>query len=258
MMAVCSMHPTVLHEDSTLVSGDFLGAARQYLQRTRAGGDSGPGCHVLFHTGPCGNQSPRHVVKANTFAEAERLGRILGQAIEKAGRQTRFVSRAPLVCRQTFVDLPRKAFLSVEAARAKLSAATERLARLRRELAPWAEVRTAECDFFGAEESVTLALAQQDLRLARVYDACLPAEIQAFTVGPWTFVGWPGEVFVEYALAVKARRADTFVISLANGELQGYVVTPEAAAEGGYEASNGLFPPEAGRILVERTLELLA
>src|SRR5205823_2429635 len=27
-MIVCSMHPTVLHEDSTLVSGDFPGLAR--------------------------------------------------------------------------------------------------------------------------------------------------------------------------------------------------------------------------------------
>jgi neutral ceramidase len=32
-MLVCSMHPTVLHEDSTLISGDFPGMTRQYLQQ---------------------------------------------------------------------------------------------------------------------------------------------------------------------------------------------------------------------------------
>jgi neutral ceramidase len=32
-MVVCSMHPTVLHEDSTLISGDFPAMTRQYLQQ---------------------------------------------------------------------------------------------------------------------------------------------------------------------------------------------------------------------------------
>ena len=31
-MIVCSMHPTVLHEDSTLISGDFPAMTRRYLQ----------------------------------------------------------------------------------------------------------------------------------------------------------------------------------------------------------------------------------
>ena len=35
-MVVCSMHPTVLHEDSTLVSGDFPAMTRQYLAGTRS------------------------------------------------------------------------------------------------------------------------------------------------------------------------------------------------------------------------------
>jgi neutral ceramidase len=47
------------------------------------------------------------------------------------------------------------------------------------------------------------------------------------------------------------------VISLANGELQGYMVTEEAAREGGYEALNSFFGPHSGRMLVDVTLELL-
>ena len=90
-----------------------------------------------------------------------------------------------------------------------------------------------------------------------MYRSCLPAEVQALRVGPWTFVGWPGEVFVEYALAVKAEARDTYVISLANGELQGYIATEAAAAEGGYEASNSIFAPQAGQVLVEATLLLM-
>jgi hypothetical protein len=71
-------------------------------------------------------------------------------------------------------------------------------------------------------------------------------------------VFWPGEFFVEYALEVKARSPHTFVITMANGELQGYIVTPEAAARGTYEATNALFHPDSGRRIVEATLSLLA
>ncbi len=71
-------------------------------------------------------------------------------------------------------------------------------------------------------------------------------------------VGWPGEAFVEFSLMVKARRPNCFVISLANGELQGYLTTEQAVRENWYEAMNSLFSsPEAGMLLVSKTLELL-
>ena len=73
-MICCNMHPTVLHEDSKLVSADFPGAARQYLRDQVLGSD----CTVLYHMGPAGNQSPRHVTRSNTFEESDRLGVILG------------------------------------------------------------------------------------------------------------------------------------------------------------------------------------
>jgi hypothetical protein len=65
-------------------------------------------------------------------------------------------------------------------------------------------------------------------------------------------------MFVEFALAVKAQALNTFVISYANGELQGYLVTKEAAEQGGYESQNAIFKsPESGELLVQKTLELL-
>lgn len=84
-----------------------------------------------------------------------------------------------------------------------------------------------------------------------------PAEIQAIAIGPWRFVGWPGEFFVEYALAVRAAAPQTFVVTMANGELQGYVVTAEAAARGVYEATNALFHHVNGPRIVAATLALL-
>jgi hypothetical protein len=152
LMMVCAMHPTVLHEDSTLYSGDFPAFARSYLQ-THVLGKS---CPVVYFTGASGDQSPRHVTRANTFAEAERLDHLLGRAVEDS-------------------------------------------------------------------------------------------------------LAWPGEFFVEFALAVRRQAPNAHVITLANGELQGYVVTQQAVDGGWYEAANAILQsPESGDRIVEATLRLLA
>ena len=72
---VYGMHPTVLHEDSTLISSDFPHYARATIAQSLPGNPV-----VIYHTAPCGDQSPRYFVKTQTFAEAERLGSRLGEA----------------------------------------------------------------------------------------------------------------------------------------------------------------------------------
>ena len=253
-MLVCSMHPTVIHEDISLVTGDFPSMARQYLQRNVVGED----CPIIYHMGPSGNQSPRHVTTANTFEEAERIGQILGKAVERVLPEIDYLSECPVSVRSDEIsDLPRRVFLDVETAQVRLDKAVERLDALRKSNAPKQETRTAECDWFGAEETVTLAKMTKSGRLDKSYESCLPAEVQVIQIADWRFVGWQGEVFIEFGLAVKEQSQNTFVISLANGELQGYVVTEEAAQEGGYEASNSMFSSNAGGFFVEKTLELL-
>jgi hypothetical protein len=227
---------------------------RKYLQREVLGSD----CPVLYHTGPAGNQSPRHLVARNNFSEAEKAGRLLGRAIAKTISRVHYATPLSITSRQEFVELPPRSFPSVEQAQAALELASVRLKQLQAAGAPRQNLRTAEVDWFGAGETVTLARAAGGQRLSRTLGSCMPAEIQMIKIGPWTFVGWPGEIFVEYALAVKARAKNTYVISLANGELQGYVATEEAAAEGAYEAANALFAPAGGTILVKKTLQMLA
>lgn len=253
-MILYSMHPTVLHEDSRLVSGDFPAMTRQYLQRL---GILGEDCPVIYHTGPEGNQSPRHVVKGQTFEEAQRLGSLLGQAVEAVLPKISLSCDISLSSQQGFVELPRKNFPAVAQAEVKLSAVVEKLARQRSDGTDRATVRTTECDWFGAEEVVVLARAQQEGRLEAAVKSVMPAEVQIITVGDWKFVGWPGEVFIEYSLAVKARSSGTFIACLANGVLEGYIVTTEAAAEGGYEASNAILSYKSGEMLVNKTLEML-
>lgn len=252
-MLVYAMHPTVLHEDSRLISADFPFFTRQLLREEALPA----GCPVLYHQGASGNQSPRHMTKANTFSEAQRLGENLGRAVAAAIRAMEFRAVAPVRCRQARVALEARRFPGVDEAMQAVGRARATFERLQREQAPRTAVRTAECDVFGAEETAELAGAAADGRLAAAIAASSPGEVQLIEIGPWRFVGWPGEFFVEYGLAVRSRAPDTFVITLANGELQGYIVTPEAAAKGLYESTNAVFAPGNGPRFVETTLALL-
>ena len=254
-MLVYAMHPTVLHEDSTLISGDFPHFTRQYLRKQ---GLLPEHCPILYHNGASGNQSPRHVTTANTFAEAQRLGELLGVAVADAMRRITFQRSGPLRVRRAHVPLTPRVLPPLPQAEAQARAARARFDALRAAQAPRPAVRTAECDWFGAEETVALAQAALDGRLQAAVSQCSPAELQIFEIGLWKFVFWPGEFFVEYALELKARSPNTFLITMANGELQGYIVTPEAVALGRYEATNAVFGAENGQRMVEATLGLLA
>jgi hypothetical protein len=255
VMLIGTTHPTVLHEDSTLISGDFPAATRRYLQEQVFGKQ----CVIVYHTGPCGDQSPRHVIRANTFAEAERLGVLLGQAVEKAVPTIAYRSEIGLGCAAASVDLPSRAMLTEAVAQERLHRSQEEFERLRRNNASRGQLRTAECDLFGAENMLTLARAATTGQLNAVLSSTMPAKIVVMQIGPWRFVYWPGEVYVEFAIQVKARFANCYVISLANGELHGYLATEEAVRQGHYEANSGIFAnPDSGNMLVRETLKLLA
>jgi len=253
---IYGMHPTVLHEDSTLVSSDFPHYVRLHLRERL-----GENVVVLYHTAPCGNQSPRYFVTGQTFAEAERLGRKLGAVAAAAlgGIRSADWNLAPtLAAALTRVELPRRSLPEPAAARALLEEYRNRYAQLKAEGAPHPTVRTAECAVFGAEESVALAEAEAGGVLARMIAEYAPLEVQVLRIGDVAVAGLPGECFVEYGLAIKqgaARR--TFVVSLVNGELLGYIVTPEAATAGGYEATNAVFAPEAGAVLARTAINLV-
>jgi hypothetical protein len=249
------MHPTVLHEDSTLVSGDFPGLARQSLQEHTIGRD----CPVVYHMGTAGNQSPRHVTHGNTFDEAARLGRVLADAVAHVLPSVDFQSDVQLAFCQESVELPLRTLPSLAVAQERRQAASDRLDHLRRTSAPRTETRTAECDWFGAEETVTLARAQQAGEIAAAAGKVMPAIVQVIRVGRWKFVGWPGEVFVEYGQAVRRSDPHAFVITLVGSDLQGYLVTQEGIDKGWYEANNAIFQsPQSPNRLVEVTRRLIS
>ena len=250
------MHPTVFHESSKLYSADFPGYTRKYIHKM-----FGKDTVYLYNTGPEGNQSPRHFIKACIPEEAKRLGYLLGERIVGAVRilkEKDFSILLSLLSASAEINLPVKKFTGMKDAEEKLKQARQTYERLKREKASRTKLRTAECDLFGAEENIALSQCVSGGKIEEVLTTILPAEITVFKIGEAYFVFLPGELFVEYSLELKRKSpVKTFVICLANGELQGYIVTPEAAKENGYEASNSLFPPQAGDIILKESLSLI-
>jgi len=256
MSTLYCMHPTVLHEDSKFYSADFPGYTRECIKN-----ELGNEIVLLYHTGPSGNQSPRHFINSNTFDEAKRLGYMLGERILDHIMQldeSHFKEWIPISIHHSNVMLPEKKFMTLADAKNKVIHVERKLKQMQLDRAPSSEIRTVECDLFGAEENKQLAEMAVNGEMGKIYQTILPAEIDVIGINDSYFVFLPGEMFVEYSLIIKEKSPlQIFVASLSNGVLAGYLVTEDAEKEGGYEASNSIFPAEAGKVLVNEVLALL-
>jgi hypothetical protein len=87
----------------------------------------------------------------------------------------------------------------------------------------------------------------------------ITVELQAFKIGDGAVLALPGEVFLELGMEIRRRSPfkHTFVAELCNQEWIGYVPTPQAYGEGGYEPTTSILKPEAGFVLVNEAVGLL-
>ena len=70
-----ALHPTYLHAENVLVSADYPGYFRRFMQFAY------PECITLFAQGTSGNQSSRYHRVAQNFEEAARVGTTLGLSL---------------------------------------------------------------------------------------------------------------------------------------------------------------------------------
>ena len=247
-----ALHPTVIHEDSTVVTADFPGYTRMYLK------EAYPQAGLAYAQGASGNQSTRYFRQGQDFNEAKRIGDEIGKAAAKAIEEAKYETELKVCAVSDTLQIKTRPVPPIE----QLEADVEKYGKIYEELkaagAPYLDVQNANLKHLGAEDFLGLATtyAKGELRL---YNEENPAEVQVLCLGENRIVGMPGEVFVDFALDIKKRSPyiNTFVTTLANGCLPGYVCTKESYALGGYETGASLLNPDFGYDIVDKALELL-
>ncbi|MGH2549230.1 MAG: alkaline ceramidase, partial [Thermomicrobiales bacterium] len=263
-------HPVTLGPNNRLATADYPGYVRRSLEAVY------PGAATLFATGCCGQVNNGHTSRDGdkgqgmlwrTFGEAERIGRaVAGAAIQAVEQLSRWDTAAPVLdtlvvpasirTARRVVQLP---FLPAPAAEEIVALRdrwrTEAVAVAKRDRKP------------GELERLEVFIAWADELLAGDTPTTVEAEVMTIGIGETVLVLLPGESFVEFGLEIKQRVAPHRVITLAyaNGR-PGYIPHRSAYPAGGYEVDEAFryygypscFAPEAGELLVETAIDLVA
>lgn len=242
-----ALHPTYLQAENVQVSADYPGYIRRFLSFAY------PEAVFLFAQGTSGDQSSRYHRIAQDFEEACRVGTTLGVEVQSCIEKMEFADTVDMGLLRQELELPRKTYPAEEVAKEAMEKARAHLRNLGD--VDYITYRNAELDMFGAEHIYDLSREAA----SGFVDPDLPCQVQVLKLNDAALVGLQGEYFVELGLAIKAdpRFSKTFVCTLVGGRLPGYLYTPEALADGGYEVGNSTFAPEAGGIVVETALKLL-
>lgn len=243
-----TLHPTFLHAESTVVSADYPAYVRRYLSFAF------PKAVFLFLQGTSGDQSSRYHRVGQDFEEAARVGTTLGVAVFHCIEKIQFISEPAIEVYSIETELPLRSFPPLEQARQEMQLARQRFAEL--DGSEYIEKRNAELAMFGAENNFYFSHMSQEGTLTSDE---LPCEIQAVRLGDTLLTGIQGELFVEYGLRIKQLSPfeKTFVCSVTNGSLPGYIYTPEAGRAGGYEIGTSAFSDQAGDTVIQAFRELL-
>ncbi|MCE5240848.1 neutral/alkaline non-lysosomal ceramidase N-terminal domain-containing protein [bacterium] len=238
-----ALHPAILAGDNWLISADWPSYARRVVEQLHGG-------TALFFNGATGNVNHinhRRPEQQRGFYEARRLGTIVGAAavqgllqIERLHDDIALGSRSRVLT----VAGRRVSPEQVAAAEAIMAAHT----------GPLVEAATD-----GASDAL---FASEALKLAARGEFAERVEVQAVRLGQAAVIALPVELFVDYQLRFKRESPlpHSLLIGYANDYL-GYVPTPEALQQGGYEAqpmSWSKLGPTAGDTLIATGLELLS
>ncbi|MDX1357440.1 MAG: hypothetical protein R3232_01275 [Clostridia bacterium] len=230
-----TLHPAILVGLDWLISRDFINDLDNYLLEAY-GGDT----VVLFANGAEGNINHLNYKEPDQwrdFRETERIGRKLGEYAA--------------VCIE-----------DSEPVRGNLNYITERVSFPYRAITEdeknWADMvierdKDKVEDMFDGIPDKTYANMIKGM-LVRT-DKEFTTVLQGLSIGNYAFFTFPGEVYVEFGLAVKelSPYENTMIIGLANSQ-SGYIPKEEAFSEGGYEvrtAWSSQLEYRAGDFLVE-------
>jgi hypothetical protein len=243
-------HAVCLMADNYLTSADYPGyAVHGFEQRV-------PGAMGIFFQGACGNVNPREAAvhhgyqSGGGFNIASHAGEDVAREAARVWQKAEPTSSFDVRFANKRIGLPRNPERALKAAEEGLKSA-ERAA---------SEPREPKNPYMGWYTVPNPERARKRVEdLKKQGSAPVDCEIQAISLGPVTFVAWPGEIFCDFGMEVKHNSPfhPTYTLGYANGSI-GYVPTPEAFKEGGYEADTAShLADNAGLVLVDETMKLL-
>ena len=252
-----TLHPTFIHEWSTVCTADYPAYIRIQLNELEKDAVVG------FAQGASGNQSSRYYRQGESYDEAERVGRTLAKAAYKVIEKEEWKTELDIRTASTEIEVPIRDFGTEEELIEQMNhdkKVYEELyakygdSKVREEYYLW---QNANLKLLGSEDQLGYVRMHKRGVKIELLEEEAPAEVQVFRLGDTCVVGAQGEIFVEYALYVKAMAGFGKVIfnELANGVLPGYLYTPESLVTGGYETDTSMLDKSFGRKLVDAILD---
>lgn len=246
-----SCHSTSMGASNYAFSADYSGGAKAFVEQTY-----GDGHTAAFLLGCCGNTRPNFTsdgsrFRSATFEELESVWRGLGAEVVNVRESIDCAPLEGVAVAHRVVTVPLREIPDASFYKEALETETwpDTHERINRDSLKWVRNRVADYD------SGNLLLEPK-------------AEIQVIRVGNLIFASFPGEVFIEFGLAVQERvkaelGLEALHVELANGMI-GYVPTAEAIPNGGYEVmayrhgaqSPAGYSGDAETLFVETALEL--
>ncbi len=226
-------HPNVMSGDNYLISADYPGVAVRRVEEKLGG-------RAIFFNGAQGSVDIDGL-RDRDWSGVDRVGGALADAVVAALGSVRSPADVPV----------RGASLRYETPARKIT--TQEWDWAQRILAETEGKVQAVADGVGDDYK---AMLYRNLRASE--NAPVSVEQTCVAVGDTALISFPGELFAEIGVRIKAQSpfAHTYVLGLANGYI-GYVPTEKAVREGGYEADTRRVAADAEKTIVKQSVELL-
>lgn len=261
-------HPTVLDAGNLLFSRDWPGYAEDIMETSER-----PVGMAMFLNGAAGDVSTRYTRRASSFAEAERLGRIVAESALSAAGRAEYASTCRISVLRRKILLPRKPSVSFEFAREALAKAQKELLSLRAcANATAGEIKRAESAVLGWEIALERCRADGEKPAATAASSAagpkdrLAAEICVVNLQDALMVFVPGEATARVGERITQRvtkikgiaKERVWFVGYANGHV-GYIVDADAPEDAtySYETLMSRVTPEAASLIEEEVAKLI-
>jgi hypothetical protein len=224
-------------------SSDFVGPMREVIEQVT-------GASALYIQGATGNMNP--ILMGDDYKNARATGVKLAGEVLKVWETITPVEARGLGAAYEEVQLPALRYASKERAASTLDACRRELEQAQGKAVESGQLRWTKTRIKRAEAALRSWETGE-------LPPPLPARLYAVRFGPAAIATSGGEIFAQIGVEVKRRSPipDTLYAAYANGSV-GYVPTPDAYPEGGYEVDSACrVDPGAAGIITEGCLRAL-